>query len=262
MDFLQDFEDRTKEVERYFEFIFFIEKLGLIRNVTESKVEKLIHNNRTIYPLKKSINLNGDFIIDIELNKTLKASTFLILYNLVEGSITAALNAYFESFSVKNSEYKKLTREIKRVWLEYRHKAFKNKNSKDLVQLIETLLEEKVSITPKTVNGDVGTKIINNYDAYNAEIGKSDISGNLDARKIRDLAEMYGFKLPKNNSCDSLVTIKQNRNKLAHGESSFSEVGKLSIEDLYEIKQETVKYIRKILKSINRSIIRGVYLQK
>lgn len=262
MNFLEDFEERTKEVERYFEFIFFIEKLGLIRNVKEKRVEKLIYNNRTIYPLKKSINLNGDFIIDVELNKTLKASTFLILYNLIEGSITAALNAYFESFSGKSSEYKKLTREIKRVWLEYRHKAFKNKNSKDLVQLIETLLEEKVSIGPKTVNGEVGAKIIHNYDAYNAEIGKSDISGNLDARKIRELSEMYGFKLPTNNSCNSLVIIKQNRNKLAHGESSFSEVGKLTIEDLFEIKQETIKYIRKTLRSINRSIIREVYIEK
>ena len=56
------------------------------------------------------------------------------------------------------------------------------------------------------------------------------LSGNVDARFIRELASCYGF------SCDTandktwggsdLVTIKSNRNALAHGEQTFEEVGR------------------------------------
>ena len=50
---------------------------------------------------------------------------------------------------------------------------------------------------------------------------------------------------------DRLVTIKDKRNSLAHGDESFVECGRQhTVSELLEMKKEAVKYLRGVLRNI------------
>jgi hypothetical protein len=84
------------------------------------------------------------------------------------------------------------------------------------------------------------------------------LSGNIDARKIREIAEQYGFsakthKLTKGG--EKLEIVKKLRNALAHGDISFSECGRdYTVAELKEIRKQVIWYLRNILKNIERYI--------
>ena len=57
------------------------------------------------------------------------------------------------------------------------------------------------------------------------------------------------------------MTVKNNRNDLAHGIKSFAEVGKdKSADELIKIKDKVVKYLRQILENISIYIDNQEYL--
>ena len=81
-----------------------------------------------------------------------------------------------------------------------------------------------------------------------------DFSGNLDADEIRKLADKIGFEKAVNGR--NLVKIKDKRNRLAHGEQTFYDVGKdFSVGDLNDFKNETFAYLSSIMNNIEKFII-------
>jgi len=90
-------------------------------------------------------------------------------------------------------------------------------------------------------------------------------SGNIDARKIKQTANEYGFSsqtdYAKTGKGADLLSIKSNRNDLAHGYKSFAEVGKdKTADELLEIKKKTVSYLREILQNIEQYLSNKEYL--
>lgn len=75
------------------------------------------------------------------------------------------------------------------------------------------------------------------------------ISGNIDAQAIRDLAKQFGYTESTNGR--HLQIVKEKRNKLAHGEFTFSEIGKeYTVKDLITLKTEVTNYIEDVLKNV------------
>jgi len=201
-----DFQDRVNEVNIYFTFI-----------------EKFIPNSD-----------NDD------LNKILKSNLLLMLYNLIESSISNAIEEIHNDIHRNSISYDLLKVELREVLV--RH--LKNHiNPKDFVLAINNIA---LDIVKKSFN-------------------KGRISnGNIDSKKIRELGASYGFSYitnysqTKNGAC--LLTIKRRRNDLAHGTFSFTEVGKdYTNEDLEIIKNEAINYLREILDNIERYLIRQDY---
>ncbi|MCI5129736.1 MAG: hypothetical protein D3907_14910, partial [Candidatus Electrothrix sp. AUS3] len=86
-----------------------------------------------------------------------------------------------------------------------------------------------------------------------------DFSGNLDAQKIRELSEKIGFGKPKNGR--NLVTIKNKRNRLAHGEATFSEIGRdYTVGDLSDFKKETIEFLDEVILKIEHFISHKKYI--
>ncbi|NES67766.1 MAG: hypothetical protein F6K24_22250, partial [Okeania sp. SIO2D1] len=86
-------------------------------------------------------------------------------------------------------------------------------------------------------------------------------SGNIDAQKIKTTAKKYGFSAKTITNGNDLLTVKNNRNDLAHGHKSFAEVGKdKSTDELIEIKNNVVKYLRQIIKNIETYLTNQEYL--
>ena len=93
------------------------------------------------------------------------------------------------------------------------------------------------------------------------------ISGNLDAKEIRKIAKSYGFSYETHaritKDGNKLLTVKNKRNDLAHGISSFCDCGKdYTIEELLKIKQEIIFYLKEILQNIEQYINTESYLKK
>ena len=163
--------------------------------------------------------------IDDELSKILKANGFLLLYNLIEATIRNSISAIFCVMHSENITFKKLTDNLRKLWI---NQELKNLKKDELLMLLSSILEDElITFKAECVN----------------------ISGNIDAQKIRDIAKQFGYKEIKDGR--DLITIKEKRNKLAHGEFTFSEIGKeYSVSELIKFKDNTKDYLQNVLISI------------
>lgn len=244
---IYDFENRIKQIEQYLIFVWIIDTKPNIPNLTENK---LVFDHKEIL-LSDYIDSSGLYSIDSELIKILKSNTILLLYNLIEGTINVLLNEYFGVLNRENKEYNKYKLPIKKIWLKYKHRSFSSgdmKKDEYIIRTIETLLSEIIEIKPKTIkDSELGERILHNYDAYISETNSNEISGNLDARKIRELFVLYG--LPNiDKKCDSMVKVKNKRNNLAHGNETFAQVGSnFTIKELFQMKDEIVDFLNYLI---------------
>ena len=67
-------------------------------------------------------------------------------------------------------------------------------------------------------------------------------------KKIRKLCDLYGIDF--DISCKQIRTIRDNRNKLAHGEDSFSERGRIPYEYVENLKSETISYLENFISAV------------
>ena len=219
---LLDFNTRVHEINEYFLFLE-----GLIREKT--KLVILTDNN------KQKIKS-----IDSELAKTLKANGIILIYNLVESSMTNAVEAIYDELKSEQISFNSIRVEIKKVILQ----NFKNRSPDDVHKKITDI----------------------SLDIIMAGFNKKELfSGNIDRDEIVKTAKKYGFSYDtdynKTKHGENLYNIMRNRNDLAHGNKSFSEVGKdLSIEDLLKIKDEVIEYIGQILINIESYLNAKEYL--
>ncbi len=219
----KDFDERAQEVSKYF---------LLLKNLEQGSINLSMGNEKN----KKVKN------IDTELAKTLKATGFLLLYNLIESTIRNAIEAIFDNIAEQKVSFDDLRDEIKKIIIQ----NFKNNKSTD------NLL-----------------KRINNIavDIISASFDKEKLfSGNIDARKIKQTADIYGFSYKtdakKTQDGNDLLKIKTNRNDLAHGFKSFEEVGRdASADELLQIKKRVICYLREILQNIETYIFKQEYLK-
>ncbi len=218
----QDFHERSREVSKYFIFLKSLEQRYIKLRMKGFKENQKIK------------------VIDSELLKTLKASGFLLLYNLVEATMRNGIEAIFEELQGKGVSYEQVKPELKKIVL----KNLKKRNPDKLVASIES-----ISLDIITVGFD-----------------KQDLfSGNVDGRLIRNIAKNYGFSpktdYGKTGDGKDLLIIKENRNNLADGFKSFAEVGRdKSADELVEIKNKVVKYLREILDNIEQYLAEQEYL--
>jgi hypothetical protein len=219
----QDFDERSKEVSKYFIFL---------KNLEKSTTKLSMENRRGKAKVKE---------IDSELLKTLKASGFLLLYNLVEATMRNAIEAIFDELRSKKIPYDQIRPELKKIVL----RNLKDRNPDDIFSKIAA------------ISVDIITAGFNKEKLF---------SGNLDGRKIKDTATKYGFSHitdhSKTGDGNDLLTIKTNRNDLAHGFKSFTEVGRdKTADELLEIKNKVVKYLKQILVNIEQYLSNKDYLE-
>ena len=219
---IQNFNERAKEVSKYFIFLKSLEqsttKLSMGVKVDQSRIKE----------------------IDPDLLKTLKASGFLLLYNLVEATMSNIIEAIFDKIKSEGTSYDEIRPELKKVVL----KHLKKRNIDDIY----------------------GNIAVISVDIINAGFVKKDLfSGNLDGRKIRETATEYGFSHvtdhAKTGNGSDLLTIKANRNDLAHGDKSFAEVGRdKTADELLVMKNRVIRYLKQILQNIEIYLDNEEYL--
>lgn len=213
-----DFRQRASEVQRYFRFV-----VAEANDTLEIAVPK------------------GDGVAlrlgeRDELLKTLKASCYLLLYNLVESTMRNIVEAIFDEFRAEGIRFDDCREEIRRLVLV----NFKARNTDSL---LAKLLDIARHIVTETFES------------------KETFAGNLDARTIRETAKRFGFKPPSIKTGWVMQTVKDNRNYLAHGNKSFSEIGKDTTPDrLEEARKQTVVILILTIRNVATYLIEKRYL--
>ncbi|MFM2062701.1 MAG: hypothetical protein RLZZ507_2371 [Cyanobacteriota bacterium] len=228
----EDFDKRAQEVRRYFIFL---------KNLEQGSIQLSIGNgsNTKIKPI------NND------LEKTLKATGFLLLYNLVEATMRNAIEAIFDELKTQRVSFDDVREEIKKIVINnLRNENIQTEN--DLLLGLRNISVDIVSVT---------------FDALVKKENKNRLfSGNVDSKKIEEIANIYGFSSTTNKDKtrrgNDLLTIKTNRNDLAHGFKTFEEVGKdATADELLKIQKRVICYLIEILKNIETYISNKEYLQ-
>lgn len=178
---------------------------------------------------------------------SLKANIVLMLYNAVESTLTKSLERVHEKIKEKGLRYSEVRGEIKKLMAVYygysMEKAANVKSAMDYALQLADFINGNVcfNITYK--------EMAKKYPMY---------SGNLDAREITTVLKRYGIIY--NEKCSELKTIKDDRNKLAHGEDSFEEIGRnLSVPQLDEMAGRTFDYLKEMIKEIESYLLREKY---
>lgn len=230
-DFIKEFNRRVAEIQKYFELVDRIEQLGAFST------------NSITFP-------SGEYIVDSDLQKILKSHCYLLLYNLVESSIRNGITAIHDVILTYQLTYKDLSPKIKRLWLlNDRSKNFRDSYIKkdtvadNLQELIKSVLDdEMVSLDPSNIP----------------------ISGNLDAKTIKELIDVYGvfgnLGVPSKEIDDILNFVVKIRCDLAHGNVSFCDASSLiTWSKLVDDKDKLVKYLTHLLNNIDDYIEKKKY---
>lgn len=216
----QDFDNRKSEIENYFKFL-------LIFDDDNTKIE-----------YKK----DGEIVkekIQSQFQVILIANAFLILYNLIESTVRNSIIEIYTKIEDDEITFEELSENLQKIWIKQTTDRLKENNFKP-----ETLRDYVFSLA-----NDILQK-----ETIKLSKDKMDFSGNLDAGKIRELADKIGFDKAVNGR--NLVRIKNKRNRLAHGQQTFYDVGKdFSVGELNEFKNETFAYLLDIIDNIEKFLI-------
>ena len=178
-------------------------------------------------------------VIDAELSKILKANGFLLLYNLIEATIRNSIDAVLNSIHSSTVTFQSLSDNLKRIWIRQESKGLNDERSQEkIMQIAKSILDNEILSFER--------------DCIN-------ISGNIDAQKIREIIKQFGGTEISNGR--DLKIIKDRRNNLAHGEFTFSDIGKdYTVGDLIAYKNETKNYLSNVLDEIQDYIDNQKYL--
>jgi len=172
---------------------------------------------------------------------TLRAGTFLVLYNLVEATTRGAVEAIHDKITSSEVPFPNLTLSLR----------------KEVVRLF------KKGADP------VSNHTMDDFPSAFVVIALAQgihLSGSVDAKAIRELGECYGFSCQTNNNVtrggSDLVIIKRNRNDLAHGRKTFEEVGRqYSTTELLLLARRSMRYMDGILGNVVSYLDNEHYLE-
>lgn len=230
------FNERTEDINEYFEFI----------DMLINKKPTLVYQEQ-----EQNINITRTTKVTKDLTHVLKSNAFLILYNLIEATISNAIeDIHDEILRDTNLGADLLCVNLTKIAL--RKIEISNLSNFDCEKTNASQIILKSWLKKHK-------ELVENH--------KNPLfSGNVDARKIREIAEDYGFSSETeqsktfNGAC--LVAIKKSRNSLAHGSDSFKQKGRdTSIDDLIAFKEQTICYLDNILTNIETYLQSKQYLR-
>jgi MAE_28990/MAE_18760-like HEPN len=244
-EFIRDFHKRVAEIDKYFDLVDRIEQLGAFST------------SSITFP-------SGEYVVDSDLQKILKSHCYLLLYNLIESSIRNGITAIHDAISLDRLTYRTLSPKMKKLWvLNDLSKSFRDSYIK----------KETVAKNLQDVIGSILDDEIVTLDATNIPI-----SGNLDAKTIKELIKMYGFYgnlgISERDIDNTLSFVVKIRCDLAHGNVSFSDasneiIWKRPVSDvadnarvyryLVEDKEKIVQYLTHLLNNISNYIDNKIY---
>lgn len=207
---------RKQELEKFFG------GLNALEDFTSGKITHL--------PAKA---VSDDFM------KILKASSFLLLYNYIEGCVLHSFSSIYDEIKSSNISYAQLRVEFRKIWIDYQTKSLlvdpassHNSYNEAASRMVNEILEKtSISLSRKALP----------------------FSGNLNDEKIKEVCQKHGIKLSSKLIAveETLETVMSKRNALAHGNISFGECGReYVVSDLERMKKSALEYMELVISGI------------
>ncbi|WP_298941789.1 MAE_28990/MAE_18760 family HEPN-like nuclease [uncultured Psychromonas sp.] len=244
---------REQEIKSY---VKFLTQLDITNSAIVSSLDDLL--------LTPSIRPKEENLVPDDIKKILKANLCLMLYNVTEGFIKQSILNVLDTINNTHT-YSKLTDNMKIIWLErcvvwfeYKSDDFKSSGmSKKLfyAKLIDRLGDDLLSFITEEEKSDPRK--------FSERFG---IPGNVDHTTFKKLADEYGIVLSDRSVFDkedTLKTLREDRNKLAHGNISFNDFGHtLSVAELVELSNDVFEYLGKIANMFQTYLREEKYLNE
>ncbi len=168
--------------------------------------------------------------IKVETTAIAKSSFILMLYNCIESTVVNSLNAIISAIKEDACRYSELVDPLQMAFLASYDYQLMECESKDERS---KLLKKQADLITGVSGIDVDIKSLCGSSS------QGNFSGSLDCRVIRHIFERLGINV-SSLVCDEMKTIKDQRNKLAHGETSFQETG----------REFTIQYLKSSMDSV------------
>lgn len=193
---------------------------------------------------------NISFPIERNLKKTLRSSMYLLLYNLIESTMTACIDAIYTT--LKKLEIQHHTQHTDYFIFQLRESIRKHL-LKQYGSIFSTDGVVEISNQKRSVFNTIIDKGYDKKDLFN---------GNIDFAVIKDEAKKFGFNVRPLNPPDGLfnpvdiLNIKTHRNILAHGAETFSECGnRLSIGEMTTKLHSTTNMLNAVFVAIDNYLV-------
>lgn len=230
----EEFDKRAAEINSFYEILCIIE----------------LENPRiSAYKVEEEMVSETELQINSSKIDTLRSTTYLLLYNLIESTVFNSVVSVFDEISDKGLKYFDIVEDVQKYWL---NNLYKHDDKKKKETIIETIMKVAIQIFNDTIVL-ASTEI--NY------------GGSLDAQTIFATAKSMRIDIEnvhriydKNKHGQTLIEIKQKRNWLAHGEKSFIEVGSTSsFTQLQEAKDYVFAFLNEFISSVGTYIANQHY---
>jgi hypothetical protein len=172
---------------------------------------------------------------------TLKATFYLVLYNLVEATVREGVRSIYHKISDEGLSFLDLNEKLQEIWWYSHH--------------------ESITATPRD---SLISKVYEVYCLCKSESSPAfqdfiaGVSGNLDAEGVRSVCRKYGIDTIADGR--DLKRVKDNRNWLAHGNKSFSEVGKDSTpSELRGAMEKVFEFLDAYVSNVTEYLVSAKY---
>lgn len=220
-DTLSIFEKRKKEIEFYYSVLVDIDSKG--KDVVNTI------DNRLFFRIMKS-------------------NFLLMLYNVVEATVTTGMLEIYEQLKNDGCTYSSLITEMQNIWRDYKVKEVYSSSSqlKTYINRVEDIVSSIINETPVIFNKNM-----------------LDINGNLNAKRIKELCDKHRIRYRVINDEMKLEKVRKKRNSLAHGDESFSDCARdITVNDLEELKDTIFCFLTGIMTGMKKYYDEKQYLKK
>lgn len=223
-----DYDARTSEIERYFDFVELLD-------VGQQEISKTLAARK---------------LDEGALLKTLKANCFLLLYNLMEAVTKNAVQGLYDHLRAQNADYDNCCDRLKKMVL---------KNVKREIAALNVQHPNEPTKPAYDKRNDAILEVMTG-----AFIVKNLLSGSVDAKSLRELAQDFGFSPvhgARNRDPKKLLPVKSRRNALAHGDLTFDDVGKdYTVPELKDIKESVFNFMQQFILNVDDYLRNRLYL--
>lgn len=180
--------------------------------------------------------------------RIMKSNFLLMLYNLIEATITTGMLEIYDSLKDEKCSYANVIDEIQNIWRNYKIQEIYRADS-GLSTYTKRVQKVVLDIT-QNVPLDLSKNMIG-------------ISGNLDAAQIKTICDKHRIRYRVIDDHLTLDKVKKKRNSLAHGDESFSVCARdLTCSDLRIIKDTVISFISGIVAGMEKYCDEKQYLRK
>lgn len=200
-------------------------------------------------PGKRRDRERAPLIYANELSVTLaKASYFLVLYNLVEATIRSGFTAIWDEVHSGDVAISVLSESMKLVWLKHEFRKIDPYSSN-----ATTYRRAAAGILEFSLGDQTPRVIFRNLSG----------GGNWGLAELRDICAEHNLKFsppPSARGGTDLDSVRDKRNKLAHGSMTFEEIGRgVSVSELRGASSRVISTMRYFVRQVERYMSKAGY---